>query len=466
MPVGGAEAPAATPAQAPRAKPATGLQGLLASGKLVPLFILVLTLCQLALLVEAIAPVRVVVRSLVFGLGLALLVLVPGRSLKHPAMPFLLGALGFTALNFFNPGTVSPLAAVAQLGIELSVIAPLLWVTRLRIDAKTLHRTLALLFLINVTSAAVGVLQVYFPGRFQPALSQVIQGQGEAYVRSLEFETASGERVFRPMGLTDLPGGAAMAGFYSVLLGSGFLLSGRRGWGRVLSVAGIVVGLLCLYLTQVRAAAMTLLVCMVAMAGVLALSGRVMRLMKLVGVVGGAAVLAFGWAVAVGGDAVAARWNTLVESKPDEVYQSNRGQFLELTFDVLLPEYPLGAGLGRYGMANAYFGDNSNPEYPSLWAEIQWTAWVYDGGFLVMVLYPLGILASMWWVLGVARRREDLGGEFWLWGSVIFAYNLGALALTFSYPLFLSQSGMEFWLLNATLFAAMKHATSVHPHRR
>ena len=33
-----------------------------------------------------------------------------------------------------------------------------------------------------------------------------------------------------------------------------------------------------------------------------------------------------------------------------------------------------------------------------------------------------------------------------------------ALALTFSYPIFLSQAGMEFWLLNATLFAAARHA--------
>ncbi|NTX58625.1 hypothetical protein [Myxococcus sp. CA039A] len=440
--------------------------GWLSSARLVPLFVGLLIACQLALLVEAISPVRVVVRTLSFGLSLALLVLVPGRSLKHPALPFVLGALGITALNFFNPGTVSALGAMAQLAIQLSIVAPLLWVTRLSIDPKTFRLTLALLFFFNTASATVGVLQVYFPGRFQPNVSTMIQNQGEAYVRSLEFETVSGERVFRPMGLTDMPGGAATGAFYSVLLGGGFLLSSRRGWVRGMSVGSILVGLLCLYLCQVRALALMLVVCVAAMALVLALSGRLARLATLVVVVGGAAVFTFGWAVAVGGDAVFARWNSLFEERPEQVYHRNRGLFLEVTLNDLLPVYPLGAGLGRYGMANAYFGDNSDPARPSLWAEIQWTAWVYDGGFLVMVLYPLGLLAAMAWVFRIARQRETTGGEFWLWGSVIFAYNLGALALTFSYSFFMSQMGMEFWLLNAALFGAWTHATTLHAHRR
>ncbi|NVJ23378.1 hypothetical protein HUW62_19320 [Myxococcus sp. AM011] len=446
-----------------KAAPRTGL---LSSSKLVPLFILVLISCQVSLLVEAIAPLRVVVRILAFGMSLALLVLVPGRSLRHPALPFVLGSLGITALNFFNPGTVSPVAAAAQLGIQLSIIAPLLWVTRLSIDPRMFRLTLALLFFFNAASATVGVLQVYFPGRFQPTLSSAVQAQGDQYLRSLEFETASGERVYRPMGLTDMPGGAATGAFYAVLLGSGFLLSSRRGLTRGLSAGGILLGLLSLYLCQVRAIALMLVVCLAALAFMLTLTGRVARLAKLFAVVGGAAVFAFGWAVAVGGDAVQSRWDSLFAARPEEVYRSNRGHFLEGTFEHLLPEYPLGAGLGRYGMPNAYFGDNSDPEHPGLWAEIQWTAWVYDGGVLVMVLYPLGMLVTMAWVLRMARRREDLGEEFWLWGSVIFAYNLGALALTFSYPFFTSQVGMEFWLLNAALLGAWTHAKTLHAHRR
>ena len=39
-------------------------------------------------------------------------------------------------------------------------------------------------------------------------------------------------------------------------------------------------------------------------------------------------------------------------------------------------------------------------------------------------------------------------------GAVVFAYDVGALAITFNYPLFIGQGGMEFWLLNAALFTA------------
>ncbi len=434
-----------------------------ATGRLVTGFICMQIGCQLALLVEAISPLRVFIRILAFGCSL-LLLLVPGKRLKHPALPFLLVSTGITALNLFHPQANTLMAGLTQLGIQLAVLAPLFWVTRLRIDVAAFRRTLALLFLFNAASAGVGVLQASFPGRFQPALSTAIERQGETYVRSLQFEMAGGERVFRPFGLTDVPGGAATGAFYAVLLGTGFLISSRRGLVRLLSVGGIFVGVVSLYLCQVRSLAIMLAICLLAVVLVLALKGRLLRLTKLLGVVGGLAVLGIGWAVTMGGDTVTARWNSLFEGTAGEVYYSNRGYFLEGTLEHYVPEYPLGAGLGRYGMANAYFGDNRDPARRSLWVEIQWTAWVLDGGVLVMVLYPLAVLLTALWAFRLALQRED-PGEFWLWGGIIFAYDLGAFALTFSYPFFMSQAGMEFWLLNAALFGAFAHA-SVHPHRR
>jgi len=44
---------------------------------------------------------------------------------------------------------------------------------------------------------------------------------------------------------------------------------------------------------------------------------------------------------------------------------------------------------------------------------------------------------------------------------LIFAYDIGAVAITFNYPLFMSQGGMEFWLLNAVLFAAASNSKIV-----
>jgi hypothetical protein len=214
---------------------------------------------------------------------------------------------------------------------------------------------------------------------------------------------------------------------------------------------------------------------LLAIAVVLALNGRLLRMAKLILVVGSFAIVGFGWAVTLGGDTISQRWGTLVESDAGEVYYSNRGHFLDGAVGYFLPEYPLGAGLGRYGMANAYFGNNSDPSRSSLWAEIQWTAWIFDGGVPVLVLYPLALLVALFWALRLAFLRDD-AQEFWLWGSILFGYNMGAIAITFSYPFFMSQTGMVFWLLNAALFGAYQEATqkaprppadaTLHPHRR
>jgi len=41
-----------------------------------------------------------------------------------------------------------------------------------------------------------------------------------------------------------------------------------------------------------------------------------------------------------------------------------------------------------------------------------------------------------------------------LWAAVVFAFNIGCVAVTFNYPLFMGQTGLDFWLLNAALLAA------------
>ncbi|WP_224364809.1 O-antigen ligase family protein [Hyalangium versicolor] len=458
-------APASVPAQAPGTEsgpaPARvpGRWNFWSSGLVVPAFIAVQILSQLALLVESLAGLRVVFRIFSFGASLAMLVLVPGRSLRHPSLPYVLAAMVIISVGFFHPDTGSHMAALAQLGIEFAVMAPLLWVTRLKMDATAFRRTLALLFLFNAASAGFGVLQVYFPGRFQPALSTVIGDMGDAYNQSLQFEMASGQRIFRPFGLTDTPGGASTGAFYSVLLGAGFLISAKRGVIRALSIGGIFLGIVSLYLCQVRSNAVMLLACLVAIAGVLAANGRLLRMTKLVLVVGGFAIGGFAWAVTLGGDAIANRWGTLVQAEAGDVYYSNRGHFLETTMGLYVPEYPLGAGLGRYGMAYTYFGDKRQM---GLWAEIQWTAWLFDGGVPAMVLYPLGLLIALIWSLRMAFLQDD-ENEFWLWGTILVGYNIGAIAITFSYPFFLSQSGMVFWLINAALFAAYQQSRRQGP---
>ena len=73
-------------------------------------------------------------------------------------------------------------------------------------------------------------------------------------------------------------------------------------------------------------------------------------------------------------------------SDPLSVYNGARGAQMDITFNELLFEHPLGAGLGRWGMAAAYFGTYSGVE-TSIWAEIQFTGWMIDGGVLMVFLY-------------------------------------------------------------------------------
>lgn len=423
-------------------------------GRVVLGFVLFQFILQLGLLSESLGALRVLVRIGAFGTSLALLAFAPGKGALHPAVRALRWMFAILGLSLLHPTTNSLLAGTAQIALYVAIVAPVFWVPRLAIDGKVLRRLMLLLFLFSAVSAAVGVLQVYFPGRFEPHLSTAITGMQDDYVRSLQFTLANGERIFRPMGLTDTPGGAASAGFFVVLLGSGFLLASRRIAAIGASVGLMMLGVFCLYLSQVRATTVILAVALVVLAGLLAMAGQVQRLVRLGAVVALCLVVGLGWAVSVGGEQAMKKWTGLFQDDAGSVYYQNRGHFLEETYNEVLPRYPLGAGLGRWGMIYSYFGDDKDPESTYLWAEIQWTAWLFDGGVPLTLAYSLALLAALWWAFKISRDPLARQSDLWLWACVIFAYDVGALALTFSYPLFIGQSGLEFWVLNAVLFGA------------
>jgi hypothetical protein len=160
-------------------------------------------------------------------------------------------------------------------------------------------------------------------------------------------------------------------------------------------------------------------------------------------------------AAAIGGEAITRRLGTLTDSAPQETYDKNRGHFLTDTVTQMLPEYPLGAGLGRWGMMNEYFGDNSDVTRGRIWAEIQWTGWLLDGGVPLVLAYSACLLLAIWTAWRIAVRQRE--GTLWIWAAIVLAYNIGALAITFNYPFFVSQSAMELWLLNAALFSSSHH---------
>lgn len=421
-------------------------------------FVLMHLACQVLLLIPALSSARVLVRSAAFGVSLAFLVFTPSQGAWRTSLrTCALCIMGLLGLEFFHPDASGLLAAFAAIMLDLAILAPIFWVPRMGITARNLEALVTILWLYYTMSAVLGVLQAYFPGQFQPPLSAVLAANSRDRLAALEIQLASGVRVFRPMGLTDSPGGAAFGGLYAVLLGTGMLLTPKPAFrgARLLAIGGMVAGLMCLYLCQVRSLLVMAGVCVLTLLGLLLVSGRISRLVGLLGAVGAVIPAAFTLAIAIGGKSMTDRLATLVAADPGTVYYANRGIFLEKTLVRYLPQYPLGAGLGRYGMVNAYFG---NP-VDSLWVEIQWTGWLFDGGLPMMFLYLSAILIASWGCLKIARGRVGAAEpSLSLWGAVIVAYNVGTIAICFNYPLFGGTGGVEFWLLNMAVLCAAREA--------
>jgi hypothetical protein len=428
-------------------------------------FVLLHLCCQLLLLIPALSGVRVIIRMAAFGVSLGFLVLIPStRAWRTPLRTCALCIIALLGLEFFHPEGSGLLAALASIMLNLAVLAPIFWVPRTGTTAANLQRLITLFWLFYTISAVLGVLQAYFPGRFQPPLSAVLAANGQDLLGALQIQLASGERVFRPMGLTDSPGGAAFAGLYAVLLGTGMILLPKPPfWGaRVAAVGSMFAGMMCLYLCQIRSLVVMAGVCVITLLFLLLISGRISRLFGLLATVGVVVPSAFAFAFALGGKSMTERLTTLIEADPGTVYYANRGRFLEVTLTRYLPVYPLGAGLGRWGMVHAYFGNFAD----SLWAEIQWTAWLFDGGLAMIFLYLAAIIFASWGCLKIALGRVGKAEpSLSLWGAVLVAYNVGAVAACFNYPIFGGTGGVEFWLLNMAVLCAAQNAESGVPRR-
>lgn len=425
----------------------------------IPAFIVFQLLCQLALIVGDIGWARMLVRMAAFGASLALVVALRGRGGAHPAAGMAMGVIAVLGICVFHPETRSLVGGFAQVGLYAAVLGPLFWVPRLTsIDMRMLRRAVMILWGFHVLSAGLGVLQVYRPGSFQPPVSAVVESKGKGYIESLKITTATGQRVFRPMGLTDVPGGASISGLYAVLLGVGFFLTRRTPGVMAASLASIGLGVAVLYLSQVRALVVMTGISLIAVAGILLWRRDVRRFSTLVGGVAVMVVLGYMAATRMAGPDVSQRMSTLVRASPGQVYYQNRGRFLEDAIFKTLPQAPFGEGLGHWGMTATYFGGGRPGK--NVWVEIQWAGWIVDGGAPLLVTYLLTLGIALWaaWRIARARPPSPEAHDLPFWGAIVLAYSIGATALTFSYPIFLSQSGMEFWLLNATLFAAARHA--------
>jgi hypothetical protein len=220
---------------------------------------------------------------------------------------------------------------------------------------------------------------------------------------------------------------------------------------RAAFLGSMFIGAGCIYLSQVRVLMVVVAVWMAAFLGFLLWRRRwrqFLLLALMAAAVGGGA-----WVMAarVGGANMTARVATVGGAqKTSKTFTQERGAFVRQTFTNLIPTYPLGAGLGRWGMMNAYFGDNTNPDRGRIYVEIQWQGWVLDGGVPMLIAYLALLATTMLMLWRIARRR----GPMAVWALLCLAYDVGVIAFSFDYTPFTGEAGMEFWFINALVLAA------------
>jgi hypothetical protein len=395
---------------------------------------------------------RSIVRALpyVSGLGLLCLYLVQPSPVRRPkASALLLAALLLLTVNLLHSSSQLT-AGIAQCLFQLCIAAPMFWAYKTVRSPRQAEQLLVFVLFANFVSAALGVLQVYEPARFMPPQ---LSGQLDAdWLDMMTYVGASGQTITRPPGLSDTPGGAAVAGGLTALLGLGLTLRARKPWQTACVVVMSAIGLAAVYLAQVRSV-LLMTVGAAAVLGVMALrQGRFARAGWLAGMAAALVVASFFWAASVGGSSIERRFLDLREQGTLSVYRENRGAFLAYTTGELLEQYPLGAGVGRWGMMNQYFGNPNEFQSTPIYVEIQLTGWLLDGGVPMWLLYGGAILLSMFVVFRMASSHDSLLSEV---AMIVMSVQVFITGMSMAGPAFNTQLGILFWtLVSATHGAA------------
>jgi hypothetical protein len=368
---------------------------------------------------------------------------------------WLVACFALLTLNLLQ-STTHLVAGVGQIVFQICIAAPAFWMARAVRDEVRLETLVWVFFASSFVGSTMGILQVYFPDLFlPPEFSQLAQTLNPDIVSSLTYVGADGRPIIRPPGLSDLPGGASVAGMMSVILGLTLAAQRQRTWFvNAVCFAGGAIGMTVLFLTHVRA--LSLLA--VASVGVAALlrfrQGRAAE--GAFGIVAGIGLLsgAYLWAVSVGGEAVAERFLGLVDGGVLRTFDESRGSFLRYTLAELLYEFPLGAGLGRWGMMQVLFADSTMWLAPPIHVEVQPTGWLLDGGLPLLVLYAGALASALQFSYRLAvnassARVQDVA-------TVLLCAQLAIVALCLTGAVFNTQLGIQFWAVTGALFGATR----------
>ena len=374
------------------------------------------------------------------------------RPPAHRASPWVAGVMGLLAVMLFNPYTTSLVGGLAHAMVYFAVMSPLFWAPAFVKTPEHLARLLGLLLICSGINSLVGVLQVYDPARFMPAELSRIVTESSIGLGAVTYVGPNGTIIVRPPGLFDTPGAVAGPGMTAALLGAIFGLSALPLWQRLGAFAFSAAGIAAIYLSQVRISLVVTVFMFGAYAIALLAQKRVAKATTFAMLAGALVAISFFVALTLGGESIMERFMTLFADDPLAVYYRARGAQLDLTFSELLYDYPLGAGLGRWGMAGGYLGTGG---VQGLWAEIQIAGWMIDGGVPMIVLYGGALLVTSAVQFRLARLTQY--PRVAACAAVVFAASLGTTALIFSFTPFVTQIGIQFWFLVGALHGVASH---------
>jgi hypothetical protein len=380
---------------------------------------------------------------------------------QHPAERYLVFVLIILLISIVHPLTNSLQSGIAQTLLYFAIFCPLFWARGYVTTRRQLQRVLLLLLICNGINSIVGVMQVYDPGRWMPRELSAMYTQSKDALAAATYVGPGGRLIVRPPGLFDTPGAVCGAGTVAALFGLIICLEPLALWKRALALAMAVAGISAIYLSHVRVSFVVTLGMMATYVAMLTAQKQTKRLAGFstlsVGlVVGGLSIATF-----LGGTSISERFSTLVAGDPRTLYYQSRGQAVEYGFSYLLSEYPLGAGLARWGMMRSYFGDPAKLDSTELFAEVQPNAWILDGGVFLLVMYGLALLTTAAYDLKLLRTLANRDDR--LWAAAVIAANFGTIALVFSFVPFGTAAGMQFWFLEGALHGAMARRPRLTP---
>jgi hypothetical protein len=432
----------------------------------VEIFLAIQLLWGAALFIPGAQAYRTPVRALPYLTSAAALIYyfrTPTGEPLHGSARWLMASFGLLTLNLLHATTHS-MAGVAQIVFQISIAAPIFWMARAVRSERRIMRMVWLLFGASFLSSALGILQVYYPNTFlPPEFSTLGREMNPEIISSLTYHGADGREIIRPPGLSDMPGGAAASAMITVTLG--LALAFRRGLGgvwRAGCAAAATIGMTALLLTQVRSLSLVAAASLGMFAALRFRQGRAVDAIASLGV--GAALItgAAVWAFAVGGDALVDRFSSLVDNGVIHTFREQRGVFLTYTVSELLYEFPLGAGLGRWGMMQVYFGDPTLWQAPPIHVEIQPTGWLLDGGVLLWVAMGGALVMALRTSYLVAIHASETLQDA---ATAIVCLQLTILCLCVTGPVFNTQLGIQFWAVTGAvlgpLLAAARHDAEV-----